>query len=232
VDVAKAIPGLGTDDLVPLVHPNLDHNLGGLSAEDYFVLTRIDGQTTLHHVILICGLPEARAVEALKRMRSAGAIYFKGEQPPVPKAVKPPAPPPITQPLSRLDEAVLAEPCDLTMDQKRMILMKHQAIGKGTLFELLEVAPDVDVRGLRASYFRLSKDFHPDRFYGKKLGSYQRRLTDIFEMMSKAFNLLIDDSQRADYIARMEEERAAGTRTPDDTTHVRRPGRPGSNTDV
>ena len=213
--MAKALPGLGTDDLVPLVNTNAE-SLEGLSAEDYFVVTRIDGRTTLHDVILICGLPADRALETLKKLRNAGAIYFKGE---TPRAIRPlpssTAPLPVSP-----DEPALTEDCELTLEQKRTILSKHTSLSKGNLFDLLEVTADVDKRGLRTAYFRLSKDFHPDRFYGKRLGSYHRRLTDIFDMVSKAWSILEDDGRREEYLVRLSEDKGAGTLPPEDTTLV------------
>jgi hypothetical protein len=215
VAVAKALPGLGTDDLVPLVNPNAE-GLDGLTSEDYFVLTRVDGRTTLHDVILICGLPAARALAVLVKLRNGGALYFKGE---TPRAVR--SLPSSTGPLPvSPDEPALTEDCDLTLEQKKTILSKHASLAKGNLFDLLEVTVDVDKRGLRTSYFRLSKDFHPDRFYGKRLGSYHRRLTDIFDMVSKAWSILEDDDRREEYLSRISEEKGAGTLPPDDTTLV------------
>ncbi len=65
-------------------------------------------------------------------------------------------------------------------------------------FVLLEVSPAADKKELRRSYFRLSKEFHPDRYYGRKLGSYQRRLQQVFAALSSAFELLSDDARRAE----------------------------------
>ncbi|HKA88274.1 MAG TPA: J domain-containing protein [Haliangiales bacterium] len=249
--MAKALAGLGTDDLIPLVNPQAE--LEGLSAEEYFVLTRIDGRTSLHEVILICGLGEARALATLQKLRAAGAIFFKGETPtkPVKSILTPavarpgtgrlptdplkpetkgdakPEPKPETKretkPEKKIDDASLAEDNDLTAEQRRAILVKHAQLNEGTLFDLLEVPRDVDRRGLRAAYFKLSKVFHPDVYYGKRLGTYQRRLADIFEMVSKAFNQLEDDGRREEYLLSLEEDKGAGSLTPDDTTRVRRP---------
>ncbi len=238
--MAKALAGLGTDDLIPLVNPQAD--VEGLSAEDYFVLTRIDGRTSLHDVILICGLGGDRAVVTLQKLRAAGAIYFKGETPtkPMKQIVNPaiarpgtgklpavdappeakPEPP---KPEPKIDKAALDEDTDLTAEQRRAILVKHASLSAGTLFDLLEVPRDVDRRGLRAAYFKLSKVYHPDVFFGKRLGTYHRRLADIFEMVSKAFNQLEDDGRREDYLISLEEDKGAGSLTPDDTTRVRRP---------
>jgi hypothetical protein len=221
--VAKALAGLGTDDLIPLLNPEAEPE--GLTAEEYFVLTRIDGHTTLHDVILICGLGPDRAVATLQKLRSAGALYFKGETPtkPMKQIVTPAIARATTGKLPKIDEGAMAEDTDLSPDQRRAILNKHASLSGGTLFDLLEVPRDVDRRGLRAAYFRLSKVYHPDVFFGKRLGTYHRRLADIFEMVSKAFNQLEDDGRREEYLLTLEEDKGAGRLTPDDTTLVRRP---------
>ncbi len=105
---------------------------------------------------------------------------------------------------------VLAEDIDLSEEQKRLIYSKHLNVQQGTLFDVLEVFPDADRKSLKRAYFRLSKDFHPDRFYGKKLGSFQQRLGEIFKAATDAFELLDDDSKREQYLQRLH----AGHRTP------------------
>jgi curved DNA-binding protein CbpA len=106
--------------------------------------------------------------------------------------------------------AILAEQVDLSEDQKRLIYTKHVLIQHGTLFEVLEVFPDADRKALKRAYFKISKDFHPDRFYGKKLGTFHQRLGEIFKAATDAFELLDDDGKREQYLSRLR----AGHRTP------------------
>jgi curved DNA-binding protein CbpA len=113
-----------------------------------------------------------------------------------------------------IDEAALAESCDLSLEQKRAILTKHAALSGGTLFEILDVDPDADKRTIKRSYYRISKDFHPDRFYGKKLGSFEQRLADIFKMCTEAFDLLDDDGQREAYLHRLRGDAAVAAGGP------------------
>lgn len=110
----------------------------------------------------------------------------------------PPRPP---DPNTKIDEAALAEECDLTVEQKRVILIKQASLKNGTLFDVLEVPPEADKRALKRAYFKMSKDFHPDRFYGKNLGSYRERLDRIFAVATKAFEHLDDDGRRTAYVA-------------------------------
>jgi curved DNA-binding protein CbpA len=120
----------------------------------------------------------------------------------------PPAGPPPRQ--VNVPPEVLAEAADLSEEQKRLIYSKHALMRQGTLFDLLEVFPDADRKALKRAYFKISKDFHPDRFYGKKLGSFQQRLAEIFKAATDAFELLDDDGKREQYLLRLR----AGHRTP------------------
>ena len=58
------------------------------------------------------------------------------------------------------------------------------------------------VKEIRRAYFRISKDFHPDRFFGRSLGTYKDRLALIFERVSRAWSVLGDETQRAVYDGR------------------------------
>src|SRR6266568_86635 len=176
--VATILPGLGPSDRVPLVNRELEAQALGLTRDDYFVLTRVDGRTTVKQLLLISGLPEDSALAALRRLYGIGAIYFDGEKPrrgPVPEDRPPADSVPIV-----IDETLLAATgVDLTDDQKRIILTKHASLRGGTYFTVLGVPRDADARALKAAYQRLSKEFHPDRFGRKRLGPFQRLLADI-----------------------------------------------------
>jgi curved DNA-binding protein CbpA len=239
------IPGVASLDLSPVVNREFDPRDVGMTPEDYFVLTRVDGHTSFRQILLMVGFPEAQTLAILAKLRAAGAILLPGEPPPDPRrrvavgtaptpASNPPADPPPAStrprrptpagpdgavdrpertptPIPRrakpvtIDPVALAEDVDLSDEQKRAILGKHALLTAGaTLFEFLEVSPDADKKALKRHYFKFSKEFHPDRFFGKKLGSYQQRLAEIFKAATDAFAVLEDDEKRAAYIARLQ----------------------------
>jgi tetratricopeptide (TPR) repeat protein len=63
----------------------------------------------------------------------------------------------------------------------------------------------VDRRGLKRAYFKISKDFHPDRYFGKKLGIYQKQLAEIFKALTDAFEYLDHDGRREAYLQELGE---------------------------
>src|SRR5262249_48634124 len=79
--VGTILPGLGPSERVPLLNRELDLSALGLKPEDYFVLSRVDGRTTLKQLFLISGVPETQAIAIVRRLHEVGAIFFDGETP-------------------------------------------------------------------------------------------------------------------------------------------------------
>jgi curved DNA-binding protein CbpA len=69
-------------------------------------------------------------------------------------------------------------------------------IGTSNARTLLGVAVDADKQTIKRVYFRLSKDFHPDRYYARRLGSYGARLAAVFEAIAGAYEELTTSGGR------------------------------------
>ena len=103
-----------------------------------------------------------------------------------------PAPP--DAPRQLYDPTELEEPgVDLDSDRRREILDTFYRLDHLDHYQLFSLERDADKKDIREAYFRLSKLFHPDTLYGKRLGSYKvkmeavfRRLTDAYEVLGKA----------------------------------------------
>jgi hypothetical protein len=103
-----------------------------------------------------------------------------------------PAPP--DAPRQLYDPTELEEPgVDLDSDRRREILDTFYRLDHLDHYQLFGLERDADKKDIREAYFRLSKLFHPDTLYGKRLGSYKvkmeavfRRLTDAYEVLGKA----------------------------------------------
>ena len=52
---------------------------------------------------------------------------------------------------------------------------------------LFRSSQGADLKALKRAYFLLSKEIHPDRYYGKKLGSFATRMSHVFEETSRAY---------------------------------------------
>ncbi|MGE3547766.1 MAG: hypothetical protein AB7L28_27815, partial [Kofleriaceae bacterium] len=70
--------------------PGFDPLKMAIGPEEYFVLSRIDGNQTLREVLLATGLEVDRAIAIVTKLRSIGALLLPGEGAP-PAATRPPA---------------------------------------------------------------------------------------------------------------------------------------------
>jgi curved DNA-binding protein CbpA len=90
-----------------------------------------------------------------------------------------------------LELAILAAELEVTEADRRIILAMARRIGSDP-WTILGVAKGADPSSLKKIYFRLSKDVHPDRYYGKKLGPLAPILTTVFEAVSRAYTTLTE----------------------------------------
>jgi curved DNA-binding protein CbpA len=93
-----------------------------------------------------------------------------------------------------LEEAVELEP-----DRKRVILDTFYRLDELDHYELLGVPRQADRRAIRARYHQVINVFHPDRYYGKRLGSFKAKLERIFQRLTEAHEVLARSDARADY---------------------------------
>lgn len=97
--VPAEIAGIGSTQQKLRVSPGFDPLKAAVGPQEYFVLSRIDGQQTLRDVLLATGLPVERAISIVQRLRALGALLKPGEQePPRAPAPSPTPPTPPTPP--------------------------------------------------------------------------------------------------------------------------------------
>ncbi|NLE86623.1 MAG: DnaJ domain-containing protein [Myxococcales bacterium] len=77
-------------------------------------------------------------------------------------------------------------------------LERREQLEKADFYEVLEVDRRADVASIRASFFKLAKNWHPDRL-APELEHLRERVTRVFARMSEAHQVLSDPQQRAQY---------------------------------
>ena len=97
------------------------------------------------------------------------------------------------------DPAELSEDVDLDLERRKQILHAESVIGKATHWESLGVPWNAPVAAIKAAYLEAAKVFHPDRYAGKRLGSYRSRLERVFRNLTEARDVLSDDRRRSAY---------------------------------
>jgi len=222
--VPAEIAGIGSTAQRLRVSPEFDPVKASVRPDEYFVLSRIDGTQTLRELLLATGLPVDRAVSIVTRLRSIGALLLPGETTAPPAGAPPQSVPAVARTLTPVgsgdppqpampvapvhdlsipdptpDElAALSEHVDLDDRGRRRILAMARLCHGRDPHALLGVPSTADARMLKLAYFQLSKEIHPDRYYGKRLGSFAARMSMVFEAASRAYaRLTASDKGRA-----------------------------------
>jgi hypothetical protein len=230
--IPPEIPGIGAATQKVRVNPNFDAIAAGIGPQEYYVLSRIDGNTALREVLLATGLPADACIQIAQKLRSCGALLLPTEATPakVAPVARPASPPTTSRPQlgslpatfedaatvrrprpvdhpsaaanvpvrvadldlslpspSAEETAALTEVVDVSEGDRRRILALARLVSKQDPWLLLGASKGSSDKELKRIYFRLSKEVHPDRYYGKNLGSFALRLSLVFEAVSRSY---------------------------------------------
>ena len=103
------------------------------------------------------------------------------------------------------DPAELAEEVDLEPDKKRRILDLFAVLDELSYYELLGVPVEADKKVVKAAYYKLAPEFHPDSYFRKNLGSYKPKIEAIFTRVTLAHDVLTVRQRRAEYDAYLDQ---------------------------
>lgn len=93
------------------------------------------------------------------------------------------------------------EKVDLDDVRQREINALEAKVSNANHFEVLGVATGASADEVRAAFRELSLKFHPDRYFGKRLGPFKQKLSRIFQRLVEANQTLTDADRRAAWIA-------------------------------
>lgn len=84
---------------------------------------------------------------------------------------------------------------------RRKILDDYRRVMEADYFAALGVSRDSSSGDVRRAYYRLAKEYHPDRFLGSDLSQeMSAKINDMFQYVSQAYTVLSDPATRADYL--------------------------------
>jgi tetratricopeptide (TPR) repeat protein len=138
-------------------------------------------------------LPRMERVSVSIRPSSAGST-----QPPK-KSSLPPA-----RRVSRKMRAVVVvedNVCELDEAKQAEILALDAKLEKADFYVALDVSRDAEKKTIKRAYFALAAKFHPDRFFGKKLGKLKPAIDRVFRKLTLANDTLLNVDARAKYDA-------------------------------
>ena len=103
-----------------------------------------------------------------------------------------------------------AEDVDIDVELQRYVKEACGRLEEIDHYELLEVTRDSDAKAIKRAYFRLAAVLHPDRFFGKRLGSHKAGLLLLYDRVTRAYEALSSPPRRAEYDATLGARPAAG----------------------
>ena len=185
----------GAEELIPRMRHGIDLTKAGLSVEEGFVASRIDGRTTVKEIALIVGKSKEDTQRILTRLSRAGVIVISDSVEEVHEE---------EEPSGEYGSYIFApnlmmEEGDLDGDTRKKIIWVHEHLEKWTFYELLQANRKDDAKVLKKAYFERSKEWHPDRFRKPNLGSFKKMIEDIFKKIQEAHATLSDPKQREKY---------------------------------
>lgn len=175
-----------------------------LSAAEGYLLSRIDGRTPWRLLREIGGIPAQSVDACLERWLSDGFLEIVGRAEKLtaagagPKNAEPrrlemdAASAPKSSPMPSVIDTKLLDPSlDIDCEVQRRILEFELSLTR-PYHELLGVPIGADPKVVKRAYFKLSKEFHPDRYFRRQIGPYNQRLERIFKKVLEAHEILSD----------------------------------------
>ena len=186
-----------------------------------FVLSRVDGRCTELEIADEAGIEPQVVAATLEELVRLGAIWF--DQPAAARSpsqrprrlkasvsgatrigpiIEARGGPQAQHPAAALyDPRDLNEDVDIEPERRRVILDTFHRLDSITHYQMLRVEPSADKRAVKNAYFEVVNLFHPDRYFGKNLGSFKPKLERIFARLTEAHDTLTRSGPRAEYDA-------------------------------
>ncbi len=177
-----------------------------LSTQEGFVLSRVDGSSSVEDISIMVGIAQQELLSILERLAELGAVElsWRPKPPPPKESPKPAVPsrPPdehFTRAAPNFDPRELDADSDVPAEMRKRILDAYHASEGRNHYQLLGVGYDADRKEIRARYFELSKIFHPDSMFGKNLGDFRPKMELVFKRLTEAYEVLGKKKRRAEY---------------------------------
>jgi len=180
----------------PSLAPGVDITSLRLNVEEGFLLSRIDGRTSAATLCDMVNATPEKVAGTLRRLEKMKAVEWLGAEG---AALDKAGLFFDESDLNDEERAALTEPGDLKHNERLRILAVERLLANGTYWEVLGVSGRPSTSEIKRAYFKASKEFHPDRYFGKKLGSFGKKLEKIFNGMRKAYEVLANEQLRGAY---------------------------------
>lgn len=167
-----------------------------LTHQDKKMLTMVDGKRTIKDLINSSWIGSFEAMKILYVLWSIGILEPKELVEKPTEEIETLSIDDILQPVSEEEEVF-----------KRRVEKVYSTLNTLTPYELLEVDRNIDEENLIKNYYRLSKEFHPDRYFLSGDPSLKDKLSIIFDAITNAYNRLKEEISSKEYVAATKTEK-------------------------
>jgi DnaJ domain len=105
-----------------------------------------------------------------------------------------------TWPLVPADDPRILAALALPLPEQRRILGLIDRLDDLSPYEILGIWPTHDLKIIRRGYHEVSRDFHPDNYFGQNLGNYRNHLASLFRRATQAAEALRDPEMRTPFV--------------------------------
>lgn len=178
-----------------------------LTPQDRKMLSIIDGTKTIKELIDSAWIGSFEGMRILYVLWSIGVLEEKKLIIETPQEVETVSLEEILQPISEDEYAYLKKVDDL-----------YLSLDKINPYELLEADSTSDEDTLKRNYYRLTREFHPDRYFSSADPMLKDKLTAIFDALTNAYTILKNSLKTKDKnsISQKEKKRKPKTPSPDE----------------
>jgi len=170
-----------------------------LDPKEGFLLSRMDGHMSIEEILSLSGMDKEEALKIAMALWEKGVIVIEGVD---------------EEAILKGGEAPESGAKGLSRDEKQKILAIYDKLERVSYYDLFGVTPQASRKEIRDSYFALSREFHPDRFFRRDIGDFRWRLDSIFKKLTLAYDVLTTAKSREEYDQTiMEEIKAAKERS-------------------
>ena len=190
--------GSREQERIPRLAPDLDPEVLELTPVEGFLLSRIDGSTSWKTLCHIGGLAPHEVDRALERFEAKGVIVVEGRSGGSKATTAGGAATPargaaeMRPPAGEVDQRL-----GISVELQRRILEFERGLER-PYHELLGIERNADAKEIKRAYFRLSREYHPDRYFRRNIGHFGARLERIFRKVAEAYELMSDPNPRAE----------------------------------